>query len=249
MSRWERLGEVLSMVDLDRLPSIDNSLASLEYLAYERIKEAIITLAIPPRAPIVETQVAEQLGISKTPLRAALLQLERERLVVAIPYKGSRAAPITLKQITDLYQLREAIEVYAVREAVRSFTEADLEALEALLRRQEQAFSAGDHEGANLIDGQFHRYFVDRLKNPLLTEIFRNIADHRRRLRHALARSMSESLLAVSPKHRLRLDAIRAQDAATAERIVVESIRNGLKSATVAELHGVLEGNQLTIDS
>jgi DNA-binding GntR family transcriptional regulator len=236
------------VVEVDRLPNPDNGLASLEYLAYERIKEAIITLAIPPLAPIVETQVAEQLGISKTPLRVALSQLERERLVVSVPYRGSRAAPITLQQITDLYQLREAIEVYAVREAVRSCTEADFEALEELLRRQEQAFNAGDQEAASLLDGQFHRYFVDRLKNPLLTEIFRNIADHRRRLRHALARSMSESLLAVSPKRRLKLEAIRARDAVAAERIVVEAIRNALRTATVAELHGVLAGNPLATD-
>ena len=89
------------MDDLGRRTGSASGLASLEYLAYERIKEAIITLAFPPQSPIVEVQLAERLGISKTPLRAALMQLEREGLVDSVPYKGSRVAPITAQQIAS----------------------------------------------------------------------------------------------------------------------------------------------------
>src|SRR5215813_12961048 len=102
------------MDDSGRRPGSASSLASLELLAYDRIKDSIITLEFPPQSPIVEVQLAERLGISKTPLRAALMQLERGGLVDSIPYKGSRVAPISAQQITQLYQLREAIEVYAV---------------------------------------------------------------------------------------------------------------------------------------
>ena len=158
---------------------------ALEYRAYEQI-EAIITLEFPPQSPIVEVQLAERLGISKTPLRAALMQLEREDFVASVPYKGSRVAPISFTQISQLYQLREAIEVYA---AVCSFAEADLDALEAILERQEQAVSARDYEAANVLDRQFHRYPVERIENPYMIEIFGNVLDHRRRLRHVLAGS------------------------------------------------------------
>ena len=236
------------MDDLGRRTGSASGLASLEYLAYERIKEAIITLEFPPQSPIVEVQLAEQLGISKTPLRAALMQLEREDFVASVPYKGSRVAPISCTQISQLYQLREAIEVFAVRAAIREFSEADLDALEAILRRQEQAVGARDYEAANVLDRQFHRYPVERLKNPYMIEIFGNVLDHRRRFRHVLTgSSLDPSVFIVSPKHWLRLAAFRARDVEAAERNVVEAIQTGLRTAAAAEKAGLFElkGSQL----
>ena len=234
------------MDDLGRRAGSASGLASLEYLAYEQIKDAIITLAFPPQSPIVEVQLAERLGISKTPVRAALMQLEREGLVDSVPYKGSRVAPISFKQISQLYQLREAIEVYAVRASVRSFTEANLDALEQVLQRQEEAVAARDYEAANVLDRQFHRYPVDQLENPYISEIFGNILDHRRRLRHVLAgSSVDPSVLIVSPKHWLRLAAYRARDAEEVQRNVVEAIQTGLQSAEAAEKAGLFESGQL----
>ena len=234
------------MDDLGRRSGAAGGLASLELLAYERIKQAIITLTFPPDSPIVEVQLAERLGISKTPLRAALMQLEREGLVVSVPYKGSRVAPITLTRITQLYQLREAIELYAVRDGIRSCTDADFDALEQILQRQEQAVAVRDYDAANVLDGQFHRYLVDRLENPYLSEIFGNILDHRRRLRHALAgSSLDPTVLIVSPKHWLRLAAFRARNVEAAERYIVEAIQTGLRTVAAAEKAGLLEGRQV----
>ena len=230
------------MDELGRRTGSASGLASLEYLAYERIKEAIITLEFPPQSPIVEVQLAERLGISKTPLRAALMQLEREDFVASVPYKGSRVAPISCTQISQLYQLREAIEVYAVRAGVLSFTEAELDVLEALLRRQEQAVSARDYEAANVLDRQFHRYPVERLKNPYMIEIFGNVLDHRRRFRHLLTgSSLDPSVFIVSPKHWLRLAAFRARDVEAAARNVVEAIQTGLRTAAAAEQAGLFD--------
>jgi DNA-binding GntR family transcriptional regulator len=234
------------MDDLSRRSGAAGGLASLELLAYERIKQAIITLAFPPDSPIVEVQLAERLGISKTPLRTALMQLEREGLVVSVPYKGSRVAPITLTRIAQLYQLREAIELYAVRQGIRSGTDADFDALEQILQRQEQAVGVKDYDAANVLDGQFHRYLVDRLENPYLSEIFGNILDHRRRLRHALAgSSLDPTVLIVSPKHWLRLEAFRARNVEAAERYIVEAIQTGLRTVAAAEKAGLFEARQV----
>ena len=96
-------------------------LASLEHWAYSEIKESIISLALPPGTTLVEAQLAEQLGVSKTPLRAALLQLEREGFVVSVPYKGSSVTPITVESVRQLAQIRFALEGYAVYNAAMSF--------------------------------------------------------------------------------------------------------------------------------
>jgi DNA-binding GntR family transcriptional regulator len=217
-----------------------HGLASLEFLAYERVKEAIITLQFPPASPVLEVPVGEQLGISKTPLRVALSQLERDGFVVSVPYKGSWVAPITLQQLTHLFELREAIEKHAIRAAVASFSEADFAALEAILQQHVEAVERQEYTTSYLLGEQFHQYIVDRRENPHFTEIFRNTSDHRLRLRHALAQAGHPPRTRASLVHPRKLAALRARDADEAERITVESIRARLREVELLERSGRL---------
>ena len=222
-----------------RLPS-KIGLASLENWAYTQLKESIIRLTLPPGTPIVEAQLAEQLGISKTPLRAALLQLEREGLVDSVPYKGSRVVPIALEAIRHLFQLREAIETYAVRDAVRTFKVDDLELVERSIEAQQQATTAQNWEEAHTLEERFHQYFIDRFDNPHLTRIAQNISDHRRRLRNALTGFRPDPMRGAIDRHRALLRAIRDRDEAAAERYVVEAIQHSLTWLEAAEKAGIL---------
>src|SRR5262245_36222007 len=211
-----------------------HGLTSLELLAYEHLKDAIITLELPPGTPLYEIQLSEQLGISKTPLHTALMQLEREGLVVTMPYKGSRVAPVTLKQMTHLFELREAIETQAIRGAVRSFTEADFSALEAILARQVQAVAQGEATLAYIRAEEFHRYLVDSRQNPHFTELFRNTSDHRLRLQHLLARAGRPPPTVEALKQPVRLAASRRGGAAEAGRIVGGSIKGRVAEGACA---------------
>jgi DNA-binding GntR family transcriptional regulator len=217
-----------------------HGLASLELLAYERLKDAIITLVFPPDMPLFEVQLSSELGISKTPLHAALTQLEREGFVVTVPYRGSRVAPITLKQMTYLFELREAIESKAIRAAVRSFTEADFVTLEDILARQIQAVEQGEATTMYIVGDEFHRYIVDRRGNPHFTELFRNTSDHGLRLQHALARAGRPLRTVEALKHPLTLAALRRGDAAEVERILAESIQDRLAEVEAVERAGLL---------
>jgi DNA-binding GntR family transcriptional regulator len=239
---WNGEGALLS--DLRRRPGASSPLASLELYAYDRVKDAIITLALPPQATIVEGQFADRLGISKTPLRGALMQLEREGFVNSIPYKGSRVAAITHKQYAALYQLREAIEIFTVREGLGGCRNEELAALDDILQRQERSARQGDKEAANLLDVEFHRYFVERLGNPRLSEAYRNISDHRRRMRHALSGTRFDTTLTVSPKHWQRLDALRRRDLPAVEASLRDAIRVGLRLVQDADEEGVLANLQ-----
>jgi DNA-binding GntR family transcriptional regulator len=195
---------------------------------------------LPPGAPIVEAQVASQLGISKTPLRSALLQLEREGFVDSVPYKGSRVGRISLAAIRHLFQLREAIETYAIREAVRTFSGEELAEVEALLRTEQQAIDRQDLDEVSRLEEQFHRHFIDRLENPHLTRIAQNISDHRSRLRYAVADFRPDSLPAAVARHFALLEAIRARDTARAEQLVREAIQSALGRLERAEQAGAL---------
>jgi len=226
-----------------------HGLASLELLAYEHLKDAIITLELPPGTPLYEIQLSEQLGISKTPLHTALMQLEREGFVVTMPYKGSRVASITLEQMTHLFELREAIETQAIRGAVRSFTEADFAALEAILARQVHAVAQGEVTTAYVRGEEFHRYLVDSRQNPHFTELFRNTSDHRLRLQHLLARAGRPLPTVEALKHPVKLAALRRGDVAEAERILAESNQDRLAEVAAAERAGLLTGAPLLHDA
>ena len=236
ISRICASGGSATTIQPDPRLSSKTGLASLENWAYTQLKEAIIRLTLPPGTPIVEAQLAEQLGISKTPLRAALLQLEREGLVDSVPYKGSRVVPITLEAIRHLFQLREAIEVYAVR----TFTAEELDAVERLLNSEQRATASKRWEEAHALEERFHQVFIERLGNPHLSRIAQNISDHRRRLRNALADFRPDPMKGAIDRHRALLRAILDRDEAAAERYVVQAIQDSLTWLEAAEQAGSL---------
>ena len=83
---------------------------SLKDKAHAAIKDAILSFKLEPGAPLVETQLAEELGISKTPVRAALEELEREGFVTRILFKGTYVTEVTVKDLVEIFQLRAVLE-------------------------------------------------------------------------------------------------------------------------------------------
>ncbi|RIK34323.1 MAG: hypothetical protein DCC52_00995 [Chloroflexi bacterium] len=108
---------------------------SLKDHAYQRIKDAILNLQLKPGAPLVEADLAEQLGVSKTPVRDALLELRREGLVTKIPYSGTFVSEITGKDIREIIQIRAVLEGLAARLATPHLSDAALEYLGGLIDR------------------------------------------------------------------------------------------------------------------
>jgi DNA-binding GntR family transcriptional regulator len=212
------------MTALAQRPTAVVGLASLEHWAYTQIKASIISLALPPASTLVESQLAEQLGVSKTPLRAALLKLEREGFVVSVPYKGSYVAPITLESLRHFHELRIAIEGHAIYMAATTFTDEDLAGLETLLTSQRAADGSGDYAESSRLEDQFHTLFIEHLDNPHFTEIGGEIRDHRQRLRSAMT-GRNPDVLSYHSSHWEILAALREHDGARAHDIFMESVR------------------------
>ncbi len=95
---------------------------SLKDKAYHAIKAAILSLKLKPGDPLVESDLAQQLGISKTPVRDALLELEREGFVTKVPFKGTYVTEITLKDVREVFQVRAVLEGLAARLAAPLFS-------------------------------------------------------------------------------------------------------------------------------
>jgi DNA-binding GntR family transcriptional regulator len=132
---------------------------SLDEAVYQQIKNAILNVTLMPGSPLIETRLADELGVSRTPIRKALARLEQEGFVSAAPSKGYQVAEILLQDIQQIYDLREILECHLVRETAASFTAEELSELEAALDAADHAFQKEDYAGFLSTNRLFHHAF------------------------------------------------------------------------------------------
>ena len=111
--------------------------------AYDALRDAIVRLELPPGLALTERMLSERLGVSKSPIRDALIHLEREGLVRSTPFKGFEVAPLTEADCREVFQFREALEVYCVDRFARGHDTAALAAVEETHREQAGLIEAG----------------------------------------------------------------------------------------------------------
>lgn len=125
--------------------------AQLERRVYERLRDEIVSGSLQPGAQLVETRIAEELGVSKTPVREALIRLQRDGLVEIEPYRGARVLEPSADDVREILELRELIECAIARDLAARRPAAMLAALERSIEGSRQARDAGDTE--RLLDG------------------------------------------------------------------------------------------------
>lgn len=189
--------------------------------AYHAIKDGIISLRLPPGMALKERTIAEQLGISKTPVREALLMLQREGWVEALNYRGAIVASLTLRDILDVLEIREALEGLAVRYAAKHFTRSQIAELDAIVMK------GLDDDEAIAIESisSFHEYLVANMENERLKVMLANLADHNRRFRK-LSVQLPGSIEHSTQEHIAILQAIKARDEHVAEMILRQHLRS-----------------------
>ncbi|WP_270934303.1 GntR family transcriptional regulator, partial [Falsiroseomonas oryzae] len=124
-------------------------------VAYERLREALISLALPPGAVIARGALAQRLGISQTPVREALIRLQAEQLIEVVPHSATRVSRIDLAGAREAHFLRLALELEIVRRLAAGAT-VPAEALRAELARMRALLAAGDQAGFAKADEAFH---------------------------------------------------------------------------------------------
>jgi DNA-binding GntR family transcriptional regulator len=184
---------------------------SLKDQAYRRIKEAILSLELKPGEPLVESDLAERLGISKTPVRDALTELRREGLVTKIPYSGTFVSEITTRDVAEIIEIRAVLEGLAARLATPVLTEAELERLDALINSELDSIAQGNMERASQLNGEFHDIIIHKVGNQRLVSILENIEDQMRRVR-ALSSQLRGRLRKSAEEHRTVLAALCERD-------------------------------------
>ena len=191
----------------------------LKDVAYEALHRAIINLELIPGQAISENMLVVKLGISKTPIRAALGRLEAEGMVETVPFKGTFVTSVDDEDARNLIELRAAIEVAAIAAACQRATEEQLEELRQFARTAYLHEVEGNHESALNDIGEFHDRLVQLAGNARLESAFSALKGPLERIR-ALSGAQPDSISTSSDDHEKIIDAVVERDAERAGRLV-----------------------------
>ncbi|NUR88828.1 MAG: GntR family transcriptional regulator [Nonomuraea sp.] len=156
---------------------------SLDQLAYEWVRQRIIDGTFKPGERIRERTVAEELGISRIPIREAFPRLESEGFIRSLPRRGAVVASLTVRDVNELYDVRGSLEVLATRLAAeRCALGASAEALGRILEEAESAVAANDGVLLSATNSRFHAAILALSDNRLLQDLMAPIVGRVNRL-------------------------------------------------------------------
>ncbi len=197
----------------------------LRELVFEALRDAIIKGVLKPGERLMEVQLAEELGVSRTPVREAIRKLELDDLVVMIPRKGAYVSGISLKDIADVFEIRAAMESLAAGLAAERITDEELEELERILVKKAEIIEANDLDRLVEIDIRFHEGLYQASRNAKLVQIINNLSEQIHRFRSTSLASpgrMKEAL----EEHRKIVEAISERNITLAQSLAQEHIEN-----------------------
>jgi DNA-binding GntR family transcriptional regulator len=149
---------------------------------YASLRDAIVRAELVPGRQLSENELAASLGVSRTPVREALVRLRDDRLVEIVPQLGTFVSPISTRAVADAQFIREALECAAVRVAAARITDEDVEGLEQNLLAQDRAAAGEDFDAFYVLDDGFHQSLCD-LSGRAVWAISQRAKGHLNRIR------------------------------------------------------------------
>lgn len=187
--------------------------ANLRSQVVDQIRAAIIEGHLKPDDHIIESVLTEQIGVSRTPVREALILLEQDGLVVSHQHRGSFVRRFSEQDVYDIFSMRTALENFAGELAIDQMSENDHRNLEHLVEQERAAIASGNFRQVRSIDMHFHRYIVGFSGHALLIRNWQQIVAQIAAVLYVRAESIPEydEYLAVRD-HLLIVDAYRRRD-------------------------------------
>jgi DNA-binding GntR family transcriptional regulator len=180
--------------------------------AYEEIRRRIVNNEYPPAHQVLEHELAAELGMSRTPVREALIRLENEKFVQIVPRHGMRVVPLSLNDLRDVYEVLTALELKAIERLARSEPDdRSIAALDHALDDMDTALRKRDIDGWVKADERFHRMVIDLCGNARLASLAFMLWDQGHRARLTTVR-LRPALEISNREHRAVVDAIRRGD-------------------------------------
>ena len=195
---------------------------------YKELEQAILDGDIVPGTALAEVKLSQEMGVSRTPVREALMQLELEGLVKTVPNKGAVVVGVTASDVDDIYTIRMRIEGLAARRAAEKISEQQLEALREIVELQEFYVSRKDFLQVWHLDNRFHETLYEGCGSRPLKQMLTLFHNYIQKAREATVRAGRAE--GSTQEHRAVLDAISARDPEAAEERMVIHVTNARNS-------------------
>lgn len=197
----------------------------LREIVFEALRNAIIHQVLKPGERLMETQLADELGVSRTPVREAIRKLELEGLVVMVPRRGAYVAGISMQDIHEVFQVRGALEALAASLAAERITPEELEDLERQLVKEAEETETNNLKSIVQIDTSFHDIVYKAARNQRLIQMINNLQEQLQRFRSASLARPGRSKTALV-EHKNIAEALAARDGKAAEKLAIAHIEN-----------------------
>ena len=207
---------------------------SLRGQVFQEIREYILKGKFKENEELREATLGKELGVSRTPVREALRQLELEGLVHIIPNKGAYVTGITEKDVHDIYMTRSMLEGLCARWAAEHISEEQIQEMEEVLLLTEYHLDRGNAEQLAELDGKFHEVLYDASQSRILRHI---LSDFHKYVQVARKRSVKKEDRAKKSleEHREILNALRTGDADRAEELAHIHILNVMENLHIEQ--------------
>lgn len=193
---------------------------------FEQIKGLILRGEIPPGKRMVESEIAESMGISRTPVREAVHKLEAEGLLTPLPKGGYEVRGLAISDIEETFDIRSTLESFAGYLAAVRHTEKELLPLEEKLEEFQRYLNRHDIKELRRINTEFHELLYALSKSPRLIKMIHDLRDEIFLLRKILLNSVEMAHLS-NKDHREIIESIKERKAKKVERLLREHILRG----------------------
>ena len=160
-----------------------NEYLPLRDVVFNTLRQAILRGELTPGERLMEIQLANKLGVSRTPIREAIRKLELEGLVLMIPRKGAEVAEITEKSLRDVLEVRRALEELSVQLACEKITKEEIRELERVAKEFQQVVKSSDITEIAEVDVRFHDIIYTATDNQKLIQLLNNLREQMYRYR------------------------------------------------------------------
>jgi DNA-binding GntR family transcriptional regulator len=202
-----------------------DSYQPLREVVCETLREAIRSGVLKPGERLMEIQLADELGVSRTPVREAMRKLELEGYVIMLPRRGTYVANISIRDINEVFEIRTTLDALASGLAAERITEEELEQLERLLVSIGKNIETRNMKKVVEDDMEFHDILYKASRNQRLVGIISNLREQMTRFR-SMSMSYPGRLKKTLEEHSRLVEAIAQRDVELAQKLAVEHMEN-----------------------
>lgn len=208
---------------------LDNQVRTVVPLVAAHIRHGILSGELQPGEKINQDRIAADLGVSRMPVREAMIRLAEAGFVIIHPHRGAVVAPMSAAEIEETYLIRTRLETLAARLAAANMTPQRLAQLEQVLNQADAAIATHDHDRLFELNREFHRLGYEASGRPQLCALIEELRDRSERYRRQHAQMTPRTRDALA-EHRQILTAWQQQDADAAERWVEVNMENSARA-------------------